>query len=112
MGGTVIVMLSYHPLAEETASGESSSFLVPSGVGGVFFVNITAVNGTLTVKVQESPDDENWYTVSSLTIAQSTTGKFSSTRVPMLTFADYTRICWTLTENGSATFSADLAIRT
>lgn len=107
-------MISYHALTEETANGESSSYLLPSGVGGVIFVNVTAITGTLVVKLQQSPDDSVWYDVTVLKVTTSATGKFTAALVPMLTFADYTRICWTITngqEAASATFSADLAVR-
>ena len=107
-------MLSYHELTTETKTGLSDSFLLPSAVGGIFFVNVTDLTGTFTIKIQHSPDNIYWYDVKTLSISIVQPGQYTATLAPMVVFADYTRISWTLDNAGqdaTVTFSADLAVR-
>lgn len=111
------MVLTFHSSAAETASGSSDSFKRSDMALVGLFVNVTAVSGllpTLVVRLQHSPDGENWYNVGSIaTNALNATGTYSSTPAALGLLAEYIRVNWTIAgTNPSFTFTADVVTKT
>lgn len=98
--------------AAVTATGNSALF-EQRGDDGLLVVdlNITAVSGTspsLTVQIQGSFDQTNWFNIGSASAAQTTTGKLRMTETSAL--EPYLRLAYTVTgTNPSFTFTIMVA---
>lgn len=105
-------ILSFHPLGEETASGNSIS--IDNGAsttnGGVAYlqaIELAGTNPTLDVAIQHSNDDgvnDAWAAV--ITLTQVTKTHMVQRSIATGTVKRYVRVAWTLGGTGSsATFS-------
>lgn len=111
------MILNFHSSAAETATGSSDEFQRSDMALVGLFVNVTAVSGvlpTLVVKLQHSPDGENWYNMGSITTSTlNATGTYSSTPAALGLLAEYIRVVWTIGgTNPSFTFTADVVVKT
>lgn len=107
------MIISFHPLKQETESNNSDTFQESGMVLAGLFVNITDVNGmlpSLTITLQDSSDGENWYNVGNIYVTRTTAGTSVSRPAALAVLADYVRIVWTISgsNNPNFTFSADL----
>lgn len=106
--------LVHHASGKEVASGNSAELDAgaASANGGLAIVQVFDVSGgganTLTVKIQDSPDDSVWADL--ITFTATRAGEFAEARVLAAGSAvdRYTRCLWTLS-GGDATFHASFA---
>lgn len=110
------MILNFHSSAAETASGASDSFKRSDMALVGLFVNVSAVSGvlpTLVVRIQHSPDGENWYNMGSIaTSSINATGTYSATPAALGLLADFIRVSWIIGgANPSFTFSADVVVK-
>ena len=99
--------------AARTSSGQSSVFNVQEFSRITFYANITAASGDaspqLTVKIEESPDQSNYYDIPGLEDSIDTTGQL---RLTTDEHTKYIRVNYTISgTNPSFTFTIDMAGR-
>lgn len=95
--------LTYHALGQETGSNAApTSFTVLPFASVRVYLNVTQINGTLTVSWQESPDGgTTWYPSTVLW----TTSSVETPNPLTINPGDTVRFPWTLSPGGSATFA-------
>lgn len=108
--------VTLHATASETVSGTGSSIAVPANALVGMFTNISTSSGTLptlTIKLQHTPNGNDWYDVTSFTTSSlATTGLFSiAPSSADQRVADNVRCIWTIGGiNPSFTFDVELVI--
>ena len=105
--------ISLADLAEVTAGANGSAHTAAAGTsnGGVATLHVTAVTGTLTVKLQHSTNNSTWSDLATFTAATAATSE-RITVATGTTVNRYLRASWTLTGAGAAaTFTTSFARR-
>lgn len=105
--------VSLADLAEVTSGANGSAHTAAAGTsnGGIATLHVTAVTGTLTVKVQHSSNNSTWADLATFTAATAATSE-RITVAPGTTVNRYLRASWTLTGAGAAaTFTTSFARR-
>ncbi len=101
---------SLHNLGAETATDTETSFdssATTTTGGGVGHLHVTAVTGTILVKIQDSPDNSAWADLISFTVTGS--GTPTSERIAVTGNVDrYVHVTWTIA-TGPATFMVGFA---
>lgn len=105
--------VSLYDLAEVTAGGNGTAHTAAAGTsnGGIATLHVTAVTGTLTVKIQHSTNNSTWSDLATFTAATAATSE-RITVATGTTVNRYLRASWTLTGSGAAaTFTTSFARR-
>lgn len=105
------MIINFHPSAQETVNGTSEVFQDQSMALVGLFVNVSDATGilpSLTVTLQQSPDNEHWYNVGSISVTRTTAGQASASPPALALLADYIRLYWTI--SGCFTFQADVVV--
>lgn len=102
-----------HPAQAETASGQGTSTIGGGNILIGMFVNVSSVSGvlpTLVIKLQHSPNGNDWYDVSGVTTG-SLAGILLTPLIPaqQQLVCDNVRVVWTVGGvNPSFTFEIEL----
>lgn len=99
-------ILSYHALAQRIAAGTATAIdgAAASTAGGVGYLHATAASGTVVVKVQHSSDNVTFADLVTLGSVTASARAFRTTSAG--TVNRYTRLVYTPTPSGTATFVA------
>lgn len=104
--------ITFHSSETKTDNGTSEVFQENGMVLVGLFVAVSEVSGilpSLTVTLQQSPDNTNWYNVGNIAVTRGTVGQTVSSPQALAMLAEYTRIVWTITgTSASFTFTADV----
>jgi len=103
------MQIDLHPSAQEQATGNSDSIMEPNFCARSVVVKITAISvnllGTITFKLQHSPDNETWFDVPSMTtVGLSAVGTTIVSVDPTFSCFDNMRLAWTFNNANSVTF--------
>lgn len=104
--------ITFHASGAETQNGTSEVFQENGMVLVGLFVTVSDVAGllpSLTVTLQHSPDNTNWYNVGNIAVTRGAIGQAVSSPQALAMLAEYTRVSWVITgTNPSLTFTADI----
>lgn len=103
------MQVDLHVSAQEQGSGSSDTYTEPSFRARSMVIKITAISvnllGTVTFKLQHSPDGSTWFDVPSMTTTGlSATGTTIVSVDPTFSCFDNLRLMWTFTNANSVTF--------
>lgn len=106
------MQLLIHDSAQHTSSGDSGNYIEPGFKVARFVVDVTQISvnvlGSIGLKVQCSPDGENWFDIPNLSTTVSATGAVAVNLGNSFLAGDNLRVVWTFNNANSITFSAYL----
>lgn len=104
------MQVTLHSSSQETATGQTSDYIEPNLQIRSLILNVSQVSvnllGSITFKVQHSPDGTNWFDVSNLA-----SGGITATGVVLVSLSenfptlDHIRLVWTFNNANSITFT-------
>lgn len=103
------MQIDLHASAQEQATGYSDTFTEPNLKARSMVIKISAISvnllGTVTFKLQHSPDEATWFDVPSMTTTGlSATGTTIVSVDPTFSCFDNLRLAWTFANANSVTF--------
>lgn len=103
------MQIDLHPSSQEQATGNTDTYSEPNFRARSMVVKITAISvqllGTITFKLQHSPDASTWFDVPSMTTTGlSATGTTIVSVDPTFSCFDNLRLVWTFNNANSVTF--------
>ena len=106
------MQLLIHESAQRTANGNSGDYIEPDFKISRLVMDVSQISvnllGSITIKVQCSPDGTNWFDIPNLSSNVSATGAVTVNLSSLFRAGDHLRLVWTFSNANSITFTAFL----